>query len=153
MRWWSGPRTAFFNGGRNERPFFLRQRSWLWISNKKLRVALKFPEKQADKTVFLNDSNCYWQSICSAIALLFWRENVCSKPLLVGVEFPWFVCDQAFLWNCKVATFWFFLGKLWTQYLLLKNRACRTSPGSVTLLDGLAPRMRASQAEPRSPSC
>ena len=26
---------------------------------------LKFSRKQVDKTVFLNDSNCYWQSICS----------------------------------------------------------------------------------------
>ena len=26
---------------------------------------LKFSRKQVDKTVFLNDSNCYWQPICS----------------------------------------------------------------------------------------
>ena len=26
---------------------------------------IKFSRKQGDKTVFLNDVNCYWQSICS----------------------------------------------------------------------------------------
>ena len=26
---------------------------------------LKISRKQVDKTLFLNDSNCYWQSMCS----------------------------------------------------------------------------------------
>ena len=35
---------------------------------------LKISRKHVDKTVFVSDSNCYWQSICSeelSIALLF----------------------------------------------------------------------------------
>ena len=38
---------------------------------------LEFSRKQVDKTVFLNDSNCYWQSICS-------REIVHRASFLKG---------------------------------------------------------------------
>ena len=60
--------------GRNERPLLL------------------FSRQHVDRTVFLNDQHCYWQSTlfgrnCPS-ALLFRRENWFSKPLLVGVEFP-----------------------------------------------------------------
>ena len=48
------------------RVFFLRQillaLSFIFLKNSEV---LNFPRKQVDKTVFLNDSSCYWQSICS----------------------------------------------------------------------------------------
>ena len=58
--------------------FFLRQillaLSFMFFFFCKIASCFKISRKHVDKTVFLSDSNCYWQSICSeelSIALLF----------------------------------------------------------------------------------
>ena len=52
--------------GGNPRPFFaantLGSEFDFFFENSDL---LKLSRKQVDKTVFFNDSNCYWQSMCS----------------------------------------------------------------------------------------
>ena len=54
---------------------------------------LKISRKQVDKTAFLNDSNCHWQSICS-------EEIVHRASFLtadcVFFDFLRYVCDQPF---------------------------------------------------------
>ena len=51
---------------------------------------LQFPRKQVVKTVFLNDSNCYWQSTCWEEIVRrasFQREFFFLTSLLMGVVF------------------------------------------------------------------
>ena len=91
--------------GHNERFFFEANTlgsEFHFFKNSKL---LKFA-KHVEKTVFLNDSTCYWQSISSEEIVhraSFLTGDFFSKPLLVGVEFPCFVSDHE--WDCCVITF------------------------------------------------
>ena len=60
-----------------------------WFSWSEL---LNCSRQHVDRTVFLNDQNCHWQSICSGEIVhsrFFsdWRNGFRSH-LLVGVEFP-----------------------------------------------------------------
>ena len=52
--------------GRNERPFFseasIRGFEFSFLKNSEL---LKFSRQHVDRTVFINDQICDWQSICS----------------------------------------------------------------------------------------
>ena len=51
---------------------------------------LKFSRKQVDKTVFLNDWNCYWQSTCSEEVVhraSFLTGYFFGTSLLVAIEF------------------------------------------------------------------
>ena len=64
-----------------------------------------------------------------SIALLFRREHVLSKPLLVGVEFPWFVCDQALFCGIVVLQhFDSFLQTMNTEHLLQKKPSVQDVP-------------------------
>ena len=68
-----GPRIIIFSTksiywGGNPRQFFfeaniLGSEFLFFLENSDL--SKNFSRQQVDKTVFLNDSNCYWQSICS----------------------------------------------------------------------------------------
>ena len=88
---------------------------------------LIFSRQHVDRTVVLNDQNCYWQSVRSEDmvhrAALLTEEIVFEATSVLSVEFPCFVCDQGL-----------FAGSVVLQHsehriFASKNRACRMSLG------------------------
>ena len=85
---------------------------------------LRFSREQVDKTAFLHDSNCYWQSICSG-------ENVHRASFLTGemwcaLNFHDLFVTRPCLVGLQCYNILTFFENYDTEYLL-QNRACRTS--------------------------
>ena len=103
---------------------------FLWKNSEVLKVS----RQHVDRTVFLNDQNCYWQSICSEEIVhlrffsdgrigfrshLWWALNL-QDLFLTRPFFRWIVVLQHF-------------ASLFENYeqriFASRNRSCRTSPG------------------------
>ena len=110
----------------NIRGFEFHKHINIYLKNSEL---LKFSRQHVDKTVVLNDQNCFWRSICSEETVhsrffsagrigfrshFWWALNV--HDLFVTRPFFWLDCSVTFFENYEQRIF------------ASKNWACRTSP-------------------------